>query len=507
MTVSEEQIKLNTQEIQEKRNQILKYAKAMTNVPLDSVVSTSQKNKMMKKYDKDTIRMYLEKPSNYEVKLREVIDYLCTISPQFCRLIEYVPNMALIIPFVKQNMRQYKNRTKSNKAKTDYEKMCDYYDTLDIKSTSIKILKDVFKYGIFNGIEVQGVYSTYIKKLEPSLCKIVSEGEIGLGIAFDFSYFNGNTYVLENSYPSIFKKLYQDYQKGVKPFSHLGTNWQPLPVESTVVIKYDLTNLEYSVPPYVNIFSALYDLEEFQSLNKAKVTAENYTLIGLKIPIKKNPNGEDDFEISNDMIDATTDQLEMSLPPYMGYFTTPTEIETIKASTSGDNKVDNVANAVKNVWNAMGFAESIFGVDNNNSGTLDYSIRVDEQILFPLYRQLEKYWGFKFKQNFKNNFKLELLNITWFNLEKMIGYYMQQAQFSIPIAMILPLLLGFEISDINDMADMQEQIFEIYEKWKPLMSSNTTAGDVTNQSGRPKKTDGLSNEGDQTNNNDSNNKR
>jgi len=330
----------------------------MTNIPIDSVVSTSQKSKMMQKYTKENIKTYLEKPATYESKLREVIDYLCTISPQFCRLIEYVPNMALITPFVKQNMRQYKNKTKSNKAKTDYDKMCDFYDTLDIKSTSMKILKDVFKYGVYYGIEVEGVYSTYIKKLEPTLCKIVSEGEIGLGVAFDFSYFNGNTYALENSYPPLFKKLYQDYQKNIKPFNHLGTNWQPLPVESTVVIKYDLTNLDYSVPPYVNIFSALYDLEEFQSLNKAKVTAENYTLIGLKIPLlnEKNGSGEDNFAISNDMIDATTEQLDASLPPYMGYFTTPTEIETVKASTSGDNKVDTVTNAVKNVWNASGFA-------------------------------------------------------------------------------------------------------------------------------------------------------
>lgn len=504
MTVSEEQIKLNAEQIQEKRNQVMRYARSMTNIPIDSVVSTSQKSKMMQKYTKENIRMYLEKPSNYEGKLREVIDYLCTISPQFCRLIEYVPNMALITPFVKQNMRQYKNKTKSNKAKTDYERMCDYYDTLDVKSTSIKILKDVFKYGIYNGIEVQGVYSTYIKKLEPSLCKIVSEGEIGLGIAFDFSYFNGNTYVLENSYPPIFKTLYKSYQNGEKPFSHLGTNWQPLPVESTVVMKYDLTNLDYSVPPYVNIFSALYDLEEFQSLNKAKVTAENYTLIGLKIPFLSKTETEDSYAISNDMIDATTEQLDVSLPPYMGYFTTATDIIPVKASTSGDNKIDNVANAVKNVWNATGFAESIFGVDNNNSGTLDYSIRVDEQILFPLYRQLEKYWGFKFKQNFKNNFKLELLNITWFNLEKMIGYYMQQAQFSIPIAIILPLLLGFDISDIDDMAEMQEQIFEVYTKWKPLASSNTQS--VLNEAGRPTEQN-KTNSGDQTSENDSNNKR
>lgn len=507
MSISEEQIRQQTEALKEKRNEIMKYAKAMTNIPLDGVVTASQRTKMMTKYSKETIRAYLETPSKSEQKLREVVDYLCTISPQFCRLIEYIPNMALITPFVKQNMRQYKNKTKSNKAKTDYDKMCDFYDTLDIKNTSMKILKDVFKYGVFYGIEVEGMYSTYIKKLDPYRCKIVSEGELGLGIAFDCSYFSGNEVALELSYPPIFQQLYEDYQKGIKHFNHLSSNWQPIPIEQSICIKYDVTNLDYSVPPYVNIFSALYDLEEFESLNKAKVTAENYTLIGLKIPLlnDKTGSGEDNFAISNDMIDATTDQLEMSLPDYMGYFTTPCEIVPVKGSTTGDNKIDTVSNAVKNVWNSTGFAESIFGVNNNNSGTLDYSIRVDEQILFPIYRQMEVYWAFKFKQKFKNNFKFELLNITWFNLEKMIGYYTQQAQFSVPIAIVLPLLLGFDISDINDLADMQEQIFEVSTKWIPLQSSNTTAGDKV---GAPKKDQSeITSSGEQTRANDSNNKR
>ena len=51
--INENQIQLKTQEVQEKRNQILKYAKAMTNIPLDGVVTTSQKSKMMKKYDEE----------------------------------------------------------------------------------------------------------------------------------------------------------------------------------------------------------------------------------------------------------------------------------------------------------------------------------------------------------------------------------------------------------------------------------------------------------------------
>jgi len=508
MTISEEQIKQKAEEVQEKRNQVMKYAKSMTNIPLDDIVSSHVQYRMMRKYPKETIRTYLEMPLKYEIQLREVIDYLCSISPQFCRLIEYVPNMALITPFIKQNMRQYKNKTKSNKAQNDFDKMCDYTDKLDMKNISNKILKEVFKYGIYYGVEVEGAYTTYVKKLNPKYCKIVTEGETGLGIAFDFSYFSGNPYVLESSYPPIFKELYQDYLDGVQVFNHLTANWQPLPVESTVVVKYDMTNLDYSLPPYINIFSALYDLEEFQSLNKAKVTAENYTLIGLKIPIKKNPNGEDDFEISNDMIEATAEQLESSLPEYMGFFTSPCEITTVKGTTAGDNKVDTVANAVKNVWNSGGYAESIFGVDNNNSGTLDYSIRVDEQQLFPLYDQLQKHWDFKLKQQFKNNFKLILLRTTWFNLDRMIDSYMKQAQFSIPIAIVLPLLLGFEMSDINDMADMQETIFEVYTKWKPLMSSNTTAGDITNSGGAPKKSQSeITSSGEQTRSNDSNNKR
>jgi hypothetical protein len=191
---------------------------------------------------------------------------------------------------------------------------------------------------------------------------------------------------------------------------------------------------------------------------------------------------------------------------HIGFFTTPTDIDTIKASTTGDNKVDTVANAVKNVWNGSGFAESMFGVNNNNSGTLAYSIMTDEQQLFLLYRQIEKYWSFKFKQKFKNNFKFELLNLTWFNLENMINFYLKQAQFSIPIGIVLPLLLGFEITDIDDMASMQEEIFDVFNKWKPLMSSNTTAGNLTKDAGSPEKQN-KTNSGDQTSETDQNNKR
>lgn len=499
------------EEMESKRKDVLRYAKAMTNMPLDKVVTTKQKNKMIQKYDKETIRTYLENPSSYEAKLREVVDYLCTISPQFCRLIEYIPNMALITPSITQKMSMYatKKKKETEKCKTDFAEMCDYTDMLDMKSTGMRILKEVFKYGVFFGIEIEGEYSIYVKRLDPSLCKIITEGELGLGIAFDFSYFDNNDYILKNAYPKEFQKLYKEYKANKKPFPNLESKWQPVPIELTFVVKHDLTHLDYSVPPYVNIFSSLYDLEEYQSLNKAKVTAENYTLIGLKIPTLSGAKDADDYAVSNDMIDATTEQLEESLPPYMGYFTTATDIETIKASTSSDSKIDNVSNAKKNVWNDGGFAEAIFGIDNTNSGTLDYSIKTDEQQLFPLYKQLQNHWNVKLKKKYKGKFKLKLLDTTWFNIKTLLEQYTSASQLTIPVLLMIPLLLGFEMSDVDDMATMQEDIFDVFNKWKAPQSSFTTSGkDITDKGGSPTKDPAdITSSGETTRRNDSNKKK
>ena len=504
-TKNDKQLETQIKQVQLTYQQMMQYAKAMVNTPIDAIVKEAS-SKMIQKYKKETVRAYLENPQKHEDKLRNLVDYLCTISPQFCRVIEYIPNMAIIAPLVIQKSNQYKEG-KADKKKKDFLDMCDFTETLAIKNTSKNILKEVFKYGVYYGIEVEGTYNRYIKKLNPSYCKIIAEGEFGFVIAFDFSYFNSNEYILDNGYPPVFRKLYNDYKKGIRPLEglKLQAQWQPLPEDITICIKYDLTNLSYSVPPYANVFSALYDLEEYQSLNKAKVTAENYTLIALKIPTINNSEQADNFSISSDFVDATTGQLEDSLPDYMGFFTTPMDVTTIKASSPNDSKVDTVSNAVKNLWNSSGFAESIFGVDNSNSGTLSYSIQVDEQQLFGIYQQLGRYFDYKLKDKYKNKFKLKLLEVTWFNLKNMIDFYKTEASLSVPLTIVLPLLLGYEMGEIFDLNVMQNDIYNILEDWNCPKTSYTQD---SNEAGAPTKSDDeISSSGEQTRSNDSNNKR
>ena len=59
----------------------------------------------------------------------------------------------------------------------------------------------------------------------------------------------------------------------------------------------------------------------------------------------------------------------------------------------------------------------------------------------------------------------------------MFDYFMSASQFSVPVAIVVPLLLGFDMSDINDLSMYQEEIFNIFENWKALQSSYTTYND------------------------------
>ena len=465
------------------RDEIMKFAQAGS-IPLDGLVSSKTRRKMMKKYDREAIETYLANPQANESKLREIIDFLITESPQFAKLLLYMPSMAVITPFLKQRLGNYSDK-KEDKKLSDYYKVANYADDLNMKETGYKILIDVYRYGIFYGIETS---DDYVKKLNPDYCKIIGESKTGLEIAFDFSFFDGNEYILDNAYPKVFRKLYNDYKAGKVPLEglKLQKNWQPIPLDITFVVKYDPSNLLYSIPPYINIFSFIYDIDEYRSIVKIGEESRNYTLIGLKVPQLSNAQTSDQFAVSTDMIDATCISLENSLPDNIGYFISPgMEINTVRANENSTSSTDLVNNAVKNMWSAVGVSDTLFGIENTTGTTLSFSIKTDENELFQLYRQLERHWNYKVKSKNKN-FRLMLLDTTQFNLKDMVNMFSSQASLGIPVALAIPTLLGMDLSDVQDLSAMQEML-NIYEEWRPLKSAYQTTND--DEGGRPEKDD------------------
>lgn len=477
------------------RDEILKFAQAGS-IPLDGLVSSKTRRKMIKKYDREAIETYLANPQANESKLREIIDFLTNESPQFAKLLLYMPSMAVITPFLKQRLGNYSDK-KEDKKLSDYYKVANYADDLNMKETGYKILIDVYRYGIFYGIETS---DDYVKKLNPDYCKIIGESKQGYEIAFDFSFFDGNEYILDNAYPKVFRKLYNDYKAGKVPLEglKLQKNWQPIPLDITFVVKYDPSNLLYSIPPYINIFSFIYDIDEYRSIVKIGEESRNYTLIGLKVPQLPNAQTSDQFAVSTDMIDATCISLENSLPDNIGYFISPgMEINTVRANENSTSSTDLVNNAVKNMWSAVGVSDTLFGIENTTGTTLSFSIKTDENELFQLYRQLERHWNYKVKSKNKN-FRLMLLDTTQFNLKDMVNMFSSQASLGIPVALAIPTLLGMDLSDVQDLSAMQEML-DIYETWKPLQSAYQTSSN--DEGGRPESDDkDLSESGDKSRN-------
>lgn len=465
------------------KDEILKFAQAGS-IPLDGLVSSKTRRKMMKKYDREAVETYLANPAQNEEKLWDIIDFLASESPQFSKLLLFMPSMAMITPFLKQRLGNYSDK-KEDKKLSDYYKVANYADDLNMKETGYKILVDIYRYGVYYSIEVE---DDYVKKLNPRFCKIIGESKQGYEIAFNFSFFDGNEYILDNGYPKIFRKLYNDYKANKKTLEglKLESKWQPIPLDITFVVKYDPSQLLYSLPPYINIFSFIYDIDEYRNIVKIGEESRNYTLVGLKAPILPNSQTSDQFAISTDIIDATCISLENSLPDNIGYFISPgMEINTVRANENSTSNIDLVNNATKNMWTAVGISDTLFGVSNQTGTTLAYSIKTNENELFQLYRQLERHWNYKIKTKNKN-FRLQLLDTTRFNIKEMIEMFSSQASLGIPVALAIPTLLGMDLSDVQDLSAMQEML-NIYEEWKPLKSAYQTTND--DEGGRPESDD------------------
>src|SRR5690606_9425655 len=95
--------------------------------------------------------------------------------------------------------------------------------------------------------------------------------------AFDFSYFDKNKKKLDQ-YPIEFTKKYEIYLKDRK------NKWIELDSKNTICIKIN-EDLDYPIPPFSNLFEAVFDIEEYKELKKAKTKIDNYAVLIHKIPM------------------------------------------------------------------------------------------------------------------------------------------------------------------------------------------------------------------------------
>lgn len=468
---------VNIEEV--KKDYLLTFKKAIEKMDLDNIVT--KKSIKFRKYTKEDVQRFLDNPIGYQNELRDVVEYLMIVSPQFNLLCNYLPNMALfnyqIVPVLESmSALDYVNM------KEEYLKVCKYLNKLNISNEFGKALLNNFYFDTFFGYEIESDDNYFIKPLNPKYCRIYGVSSEGCYLVeFDFSYFNGNEKLINGdelkrvAYPSEFKKKYDIFKKKGNDFK-----WQPL--DKGIATKYFEHQLQYSVCPYIGLFNDLMDIEDYKELNKASVESENYKLIALKIPT--DGKEEDKFLVSMGIIEQFMAILQEQIPDGVGFFPTPLEPKEITFKKDNLSTRNNVQDATQNLFDATGYSKLMFS-GAENSTALSYSVKNDEQKLFHLYRQFENIVNRKLKQEFQGKYKINILNMSKFTEQDTVKILLQSAQASLPVKNRLMASLGINPLEALGMDVLENSVLELYKTWKPLSTSYTQSGDVTAENGRP----------------------
>jgi hypothetical protein len=160
--------------------------------------------------------------------------------------------------------------------------------------------------------------------------------------------------------------------------------------------------------------------------------------------------------------------------------------------------------AERDYFNSAGVSQLLFNSDKATNSGLSKSVQTDEQILFAVLRQIERWLNRKVKNYLTQyKFKVRFLNTTVFNVDDVFEKYLKAAQFGMPVKNALAASVGLSPSSMSSMAFLENDVLNWSATLQPLASSHTQSG--KDGAGRNEKSeDDLSESGETTKENDGN---
>lgn len=435
---------------------------------LHDLNSNLKTNNSLSKFTSDQVARYLQQPVKFEKELRELSRYLYTASPNYKRLILYFSSLLTFDYIVEPYDLNFEKLDKV-KFKKQYQKCLSLLESMNITHEMTKILRTAFKEDVFYGYEHQGKDSYFIQKMNPDYCHISSIEDGVYNYAFDFSYFDKteNKQKLD-TYPTEFLEKYNQYKITKQ-------KWIELDSKRIICIKIN-EEIEYPIPPFNIVFESIFDLDEYKRLKKAKIKMDNYMILTQRIPIDEKSGDPNKFLIELETAMMFHNKASDALPESVGLVTSPMEIEGIKLEKNQKEK-DSVAEAERDFYNSSGVSQILFNSDKISSAGSQKSAQTDEQILFTVLRQIERWVNRKLK-SFSSHykFKVNFLNTTEFNKENVADMYLRAAQYGMPVKMMLGAALGLTPSSMSNMTFLENEILDLHNELIPLSSSHTQSG-------------------------------
>lgn len=452
---------------------------------LTDLKKTKEGRKFLKKYTQSEVREIVEnfKSGENQAKLVEISNLLFAKSPQYQRLLWYLSNMALFSHVI----TPIKDIRKANKNKVlkQYTEIGELMKLMELRHEMSKVLSTAFKEDVFYGFIHRDKKSFYIQPIQYDICKISSVEDGVYNFSIDMRHFAQDEERLLQ-----FGKEVQEKYSTWKRVRSADTKLDPfveLSAENTICIKIN-ENMLHTFPPFAGSFDAIFDIEGFKQLRKNKEELGNYMILTQQLPIRTDSEDNNDFAIDEETMRFFHEMASNTVPDNVGIITSPMKIEPVKFERDRADS-DGVQKAQRDLWDGLGVSSLLFGADKSTSQGLLMSIKTDEEIVFAVLTQIQRWINRYLKNEFKDlMFNINLLHVTEYNRQEMFKMYLEAGQYGVPVKSHVCAVVGLDPIETMNMAFLENDVLQMHENFIPMMSSHTMGGDaLAQEDGRPKK--------------------
>lgn len=468
----------------EQRSNMMSYAQAnLTGMIMSDLSNNIDNRNVLKKYKQSEVREIIDNYTSEknQIKLREISSVLFAKSPQYQRVVRHFRDMALFLYVITPSV-DIKKLPKEQVLK-EYTALAEKTKAMNIQHEMKKVLMTLFIEDTYFGYVHETDSSFYIQKVSPKIAKISSIEDGVFNYKIDMSYFKKDERRLNGWADEVVQK-YAEWKRATKGDRKVD-NYVELDSDNTICIKLN-EEMPENFPLFAGTFDSIFDIEGFKKLRKDKEELGNYMLLSQELPMRKEGDNNNDFLIDHQMMMLFHNMAIDTVPDNVGVITSPMPIKPIKFDRDrADN--DGVAKAERDAFSAFGTSQLLFNADKSTSQGLNLSIKTDEEIVYSIYKQIERWLNRRNKlKNFSKLFSISILPITVFNREDMFKMYMESGNAGFPVKNHIASTIGLEPIETMNLAYLENDLLKMNESFLPLLSAHTsTAEDL--EGGRPKK--------------------
>lgn len=434
------------------------------------------------RYKKHDIAMWLANPYRFERQLREAVRYIYQVSSHFRRIIQYFVGLSDIDYLIEPYGIDPKNAS-ANIVNLNYRRTLKILEGMNLKTQLKKILTVVLREDVFYGYLWELGDTLTILQLPSDYCAISEiEGNV-FNVTFNFSYFTNREDLLE-TYPEEFRIKYEEYKRSGRSIRN---RWITLDSPKAFAIKCNTDIIEYAIPPFAGVLREVFDIEEFKDLKLERAALENYALVSMTIPL----DAEGNWGIDLDKAEAFWKNLDAVLPEEIGSVLTPMPINKISFERSNTGDTQTVTEAEESLFTASGVSSLLFNNAKASSNALLLSIKADQAITYGIILSItDAINRYLATRPYAHFFRLNILDISPFNREEMLGTYLKACQFGIPMVSYYCVASGLDQMAMDSMSYLETTVLNLQKRFKPLMSSTQMGSDNTSASSIDSPTDG-----------------